>query len=72
MQRMRDVMAFQLEARMADPAFDILSPPREEIVDADDIVPTRHQAVAQMRAEKAGTSGNEDGSSIKHVFPAGY
>ena len=61
-------MAHQLEARMADPVLDVLLPPGEEIVDADDIVPVRHQAVAQMRAEKAGAAGDEDGFSIKHVF----
>jgi len=65
------VMALQLESRMADPAFDILPPPREEIVDADDIVAASHQAVAQMRAEKAGSSGDEDCFSIRHIFQAG-
>ena len=42
---------------------DVLLAPGEEIVDADDVVPVGQQAIAQVRAEKAGAAGDEDGFS---------
>jgi hypothetical protein len=59
-ERKGDVVAHQLEMLFADQVLDIALGPGEEIVDTDDIAARREQALAQMRAEKSGTAGDQD------------
>ena len=58
-ERKRHVVAHQLEARMADQMLDVALAAGEEIVDANDVVAVGNQAIAQVRAEKAGTAGDQ-------------
>ena len=50
----------QLEALVPDQMLDVLLGAGEEVVDADDVVAIRDQSIAQMRAQEAGTAGDED------------
>src|ERR1044071_1154 len=50
--RLNDIVAQQLEARVAEKMKDVFASPREEIVQADDLVPVQQQALAKMRADK--------------------
>ncbi len=53
-------MAHEFEARMAVQVVDVALGAGEEIVDAEDFVSFRQQAVGQMRAQEPGASGDED------------
>ncbi len=53
------VVAQELEARMTEESFDVSAPAREQVVQADHRVPGADQPLAQVRAEKARTTGHE-------------
>jgi hypothetical protein len=55
-----DVMADELEAWIAHQVQDVGLASREEVVQAQDIVPLGEETVTEMRAEKSGTTGDED------------
>ena len=57
-------MTQQLEARMTDEVLDVALRAGEEIVEADDLVASLDQPLAQVRADKAGASGDEDRLAI--------
>src|SRR5262249_19056237 len=59
-ERKRHVVTHQLEAIVADEMGDVALGAGEEIVDADEVGATLQQALAQMRAEKAGTAGHQN------------
>jgi len=59
-------VAHQLEVFLADQVRDVALRAGEEVVDADEVAARRQQAVAQMRAEKSGTAGNQDASFEMH------
>src|SRR5258705_9297239 len=65
-ERPRDIQAArhiglgELEAGAAGQMPDVLTPASRQIVDADDNVAPGSQSVAQMRAEKTRSPGNQD------------
>jgi hypothetical protein len=52
-------VAHQLETRMTEQVLDIAARAGEEIVDAEHFIAVGEQAVARMRAEKAGPAGHQ-------------
>src|SRR4051794_26172188 len=70
-QRLRDVVAEKLEAGMAEETLHVSAAPREEVVEADDVVTFCDQAVAQMGAEEPGTACHEDPLSHRELIPGG-
>ena len=66
-EREGDVVAQEFEARMADEMLDVALLAGEEIIDADDLMADLEQAVAQMRAEKAGAASHKDFRSNTRV-----
>jgi hypothetical protein len=60
-------VADELEPRIAEQAQDIVLGSREQIVDAQDLVALRDQPVAQVRAQKTGTPGDQD--PLRRPFP---
>ena len=54
-----NVMAQQLEVGMSDEMRDVVLGPRKEIVDADDVVTTGQETLAEVRPQEAGASGNQ-------------
>jgi len=58
-QRKSDVVPHQLEARVLEQVLDVGLAAGEEIVDAQYVVPGGKQALAQVRAEKTGSAGDE-------------
>ncbi len=70
-QRKRHVVTHQLEIRRIEQVRDVVLRARVEIVDAQHVVPGRHEALAQMRTEKARAAGNEYAFAIvalHHAF----
>ena len=59
-------MAHQLEARMSQERRDIAARSGEEIVDAEYVVSPRDQAFAQMRADEAGSAGDQYAAVERH------
>jgi hypothetical protein len=53
-------MAEELEVAAAEEVGDVRLLAREEVVDADDVVPGFHEPFAEMAAEKAGAAGDEN------------
>jgi len=53
-------VAHQLEMRIAEAGGDIVLVAGEVVVDAQHVVACRQQALAEMRAEKAGAAGHQD------------
>ena len=53
-------MADQLEALVVEQMLDVAPRAGEEIVEADDLRALRQQALAEMRAEKAGAAGDQN------------
>jgi hypothetical protein len=49
----------ELEAFLALEVCDVLSPPGEEAVDADDLPSTLEKAIAQVRTDESGGSGEQ-------------
>ena len=60
MQRKRHVVADELEPRIGVQVVHVPFSAREQIVDAQHLVPETEQAVAQMGTEEAGAAGDED------------
>ncbi len=59
-QRKRDIVAHQLEGRMADKVADVVLGPREEVIHAEDVVPSFNQAVAQVRPKESCAAGHQN------------
>jgi hypothetical protein len=57
------VVPDELEVRLAQKVRDVVLGPGEEIVDTQDVVTSGDQALAQVRAEKTGSSGHQDSLS---------
>jgi hypothetical protein len=55
---MGDVVAQQFEPLVIEQMFDIASSPGEEVVDAEDLAASFQQLLAEVRAQKAGASGD--------------
>ena len=64
--RMDDVVPDQLEVWLAEQMADIGLLAREEIVEANDIMPLRNQPFAEMGAEKPGSAGHENAFESRH------
>ena len=60
---MRDVVPHRLEMRNPKQPGDIVLAAGEVVVDAQHIVAAGHQPLAEMRAEKTGTAGDENALS---------
>ena len=58
-----DVLLDEFEIRVAAQVRDVVHRARDEIINADDLVPARQQQVAQMRAKKSRAAG-DDGSGL--------
>ena len=56
----RDVLLDEREALVAEKQRDVVRRPRQEVVDADDVVTLREQAFAEVGADEAGAAGDED------------
>jgi hypothetical protein len=54
------------EARMVEQVLDVATAAGEVVIEADDVVPGRDQAVAEMGAEEAGPTGDEDALLADH------
>ena len=66
--RFGDVVTYQFETRMANPAHNIGFASSEVVVEADHFLASLHQAVNQMGAKEAGTSGNKVNPHIQEVI----
>ena len=62
-QRETHVMAHEFEPRMLRQVIDIALVPSEQIVDAQNLVPAREQAVNQVRAKEARASGDKNAAA---------
>ncbi len=58
---MNDVVADQLEPGVGEQVSDVLLPPCEEVVHANDIVAACDEAVANVAAQETGSAGDKDG-----------
>src|SRR6185436_1852533 len=58
LERLGDVVVQEVEARSPAQMRDVLRPPGDQVVDADDPVPFGEQPVAEVRAEKTGSSSD--------------
>ena len=67
-ERKSDIVAHQLEVRMIEQMGNVVLGAREEVVQTDDVVAVGQQAFAEMRAEEAGTTGDEDAGAVGVVF----
>ena len=63
-QRLRHIVADELEIRLAQEMGDIRLGAGEHVVEADDIAAARHQPLAEMRTDEAGPSGHEDALGV--------
>ena len=59
------VVADELEVRPADQVFDVGLLAREEIIEAEHLMPLIDEAITEMRAEEAGAAGNKN--PLDHV-----
>ena len=59
-QRMYEIVANQLKARMPDQMPDVLFGARKEVVDADHIIATFNQSIAEMTSQKPSATSNKD------------
>ena len=67
-----DVVADQFEIRPRQQVADVGLLAGEEVVQADDVVTVGDQALAEMRAEKAGPAGDQDSLDRPHeIDPTG-
>ena len=64
---MGDVVAQQLEALVIEQMLDVVPCAGEEIVDAEHLAAALQQPFGEMRAEKAGSAGNENSSLEMHT-----
>jgi hypothetical protein len=58
--RLRHVVAQELEPVIVEEVLDVLAGAGEEVVEADDLVAGAEQLLAEVRAEKSGAAGDED------------
>ncbi len=58
-ERPGDVVAHELEQRVADEVGDVLPAGGEEVVDAQDLVSPRQQPLAQVRSDEPGAAGDQ-------------
>src|SRR2546423_6549018 len=58
-ERKSDVVPHQLEARIPEQMLDVPFGAGEEIIRAENVLPGRHKALAQMRAEEACAAGHQ-------------
>ena len=65
-QRLDDVVAEELEVRLREEVGDVRLLAREEVVDADHVVTCIDEPLAQMAAEEAGATGDEDPLEGRH------
>ena len=56
--RFTNVMVHQLETITLQMMRDIFPSPREKIVEADNLIPFRHQSIYQMGTQKTGTASH--------------
>lgn len=76
-QRLRHIVADELEIRLAQQMADIRLGAREQIVEADDVGAVGHQALAKVRADEARSPGYEHsfgvvlhlGAAIRRIGP---
>ena len=62
-----DVLLDEFEVRVAAKVDDVVHAAGDEVVNADDLVAARNQEVGEVRAKKAGGTGdNGDGLSFFH------
>ena len=64
--RQGDIMANQFKIRLAQQVGDIGLLAREEIIEADHVVPGRDQSLAEMRTQESGTAGHKN--TLDHVL----
>ncbi|KAM0954390.1 hypothetical protein DsansV1_C01g0010531 [Dioscorea sansibarensis] len=55
-----NVMADQLEVRVSEVMHNVLLPPREEVINNDDAITSRHQPIHEMATHKPRPTGNHD------------
>ena len=65
-QRLDDVVAEELEVRLREQMGDVGLLAREEVVDADHVVPLGDQSFAEVAAEEAGAARDEDSLQGRH------
>ena len=68
-ERERHIVAHQLKIRFTQQRNDVLPAPGEEIVDAQHLVPVFDQSLAQVRADKSCTAGDDNAF---HERPRSY
>jgi len=56
-QRINDVMVYELKILMTKPVFDVALPASKEVVDHRDFMSLEHQFVDQMRTNKTSPTG---------------
>ena len=61
-------MAHELKVRMIQQMGDVVLGAGEEVVQADNVVAVGQQSFTEMRAEEAGTAGDEDAGTVGVVF----
>ena len=73
-QREGHIMAHQLEVRILEQMQNVVLGAGEEVVQTEHVVAVGKQALAQMRAEKAGATGDEDAFSegVIHIQAAPF
>jgi hypothetical protein len=59
-------MAHQLESRIRQQMMDVASRPRVEIIDAQNFIAAFQQAIAKVRTNKSGPTGDEDTTFGQH------
>jgi hypothetical protein len=60
-------MAQELKSRLANEMLDVALRAGKKIVQANDLMTSRHQPIAQMRAEKARTARDENRLAAQHT-----
>src|SRR5688572_31613009 len=59
-----DVVSNELEAIVAGEVRDVVVVPGHQVVEPDDRMPFRQEAIAQVGSQKAGRAGNQDSHAI--------
>src|SRR5262249_42305747 len=65
-ERETNVMAHQLETRIRQQMMHVAPGPSVEIIDAQNFVATFQQAIAKVRSDKSGSTGDEDTTFGQH------
>jgi hypothetical protein len=66
-ERKGDVVAQELEQRIAEQVEHVGLAPGVEVVDADHLVAARQQAPAQMRSDESRAAGNQYSLALRHA-----